>query len=221
VLASGLCFAQAPEASPPPSADPSLPPLVSSPEQAEPSAPEGESIPSVYRPASPGHNTANRILLETLAGGGTGFAAGIAGLFTGLALVGTDCSELDCAVPVLGSMALGVVFGTPLGVYGVGRAMDGRGTYLASLTGTALGTVAGVALAAAAGHLGNDLLTLMSLIVGPIAGAVLGYEFSHSSASDLLPPTPGVALSGPGLQCIPVFSVTPAGGVLGGFAGRF
>ncbi len=225
LLASSLGFAQTPAESPPSSSESPLspPPLVPAPEQTEPLPPPGESIPYPYRPSVEEQDTSRRILLEALAGGGTGIVAGIAGALSGVLLVGNKCTDGSCIIPILGSMSLGVVLGTPLGVYGVGRAMDGHGTYWAALGGTVLGSLAGLGLGAAFSSIGsgNAVLTLISLIAGPVTGAILGYELSNAST----PPTPlppmGSDSSAPGFQCVPVLGVTPTGGILGGLAGRF
>ncbi|WP_224240820.1 hypothetical protein [Hyalangium gracile] len=227
VLTSSLGFAQTPEESPSPTSPAPLPPppLVPAPEKSEPAEleppPPGESIPYTYRPSTQERSSAKRLLFQTLAGAGTGALAGIAGVFTGFLLVGNDCSDAECAIPVLGSMSLGILLGTPLGVYGVGRAMDGHGKYWASLAGTTLGSLAGITLAVVSASADSDGLVLLSLMLGPIVGAVLGYELSNTSE----PPLPGPAVSASssraGFQCLPVFSVTRSGGILGGFAGRF
>jgi hypothetical protein len=223
LLASSLGFAQTPEEVAPVSSEPSRPPLLPAPGQAEPPPPEGESIPYTYRPTSEARSasSSNRILFELLAGAGTGAVAGVAGIFTGALLAGFDCADLECVLPILGSMSVGILVGTPLGVYGAGRAMDGRGKYWASLVGTTLGSLAGLTLAVGASSIGSDALTILSLIAGPLIGAVLGYELSHSSAD----PGPRVPLStssaGKSVQFGALFSVTPSGSILGGLMGRF
>src|SRR5947208_967131 len=98
VLASSLGFAQTPAERAPSSSEPPLspPPLVSAPEPAEPPSPPGESIPYPYRPSVQEQATTKRILLEALAGGGTGIVAGIAGALSGVLLVGNTCTDISC-----------------------------------------------------------------------------------------------------------------------------
>lgn len=221
VLASSLAFAQEPAESPPSPDEPSLspPPLVSAPEQTEP--PPDEVLPNRSRPLLQEQATSKRIFLEALAGTGTGIAAGITGALSGVLLVGNGCTEASCTIPVLGAMSLGIVLGTPLGVYGVGHVMDGRGTYWAALGGTAIGSLAGLTLAVVFSSGGSQGLTVVSLVTGPVTGAILGYEFfSPNPAPSPLPPT-STTSSAPGFQWIPTFGVSPGGGILGGLAGRF
>jgi hypothetical protein len=181
----------------------------------------GESIPYRYRPSTEQPSRTKRFVLEALAGGGTGLVAGIAGIFTGALLNGGDCSSASCAVPVLGAMSLGIVVGTPLGVYGVGRTMDGHGTYWASLLGTALGSAVGLALAVITYDAGVDVLTLASIVVGPVVGAMVGYEISNSRRAPLAEPTASQSPASASFQWTPVLRLTRSGGLMGGLAGWF
>ncbi|WP_224363302.1 hypothetical protein [Hyalangium versicolor] len=223
VLASSPAFAQTADDRPvaSPETSPSPPPLIPAHEASPPESPEGESIPYRYRPAQVDRNSTRRLVFETLAGAGTGFVAGIAGAFAGFLLVENECDDADCAVPVLGAMSLGIVVGTPLGVYGVGRAMDGHGQYWASLAGTGVGSLVGLGLAYGFALLRADALVLISLFVGPLAGAVMGYEISDSSerAKAQVPASPSPVSSG--VRYVPMLSVTRSGNVLGGIVGQF
>lgn len=228
VLASGQGFAQTTAEPPPDASQPwvSPPPLVPAPEPAEPSEPAeppppaGESIPYRYRPAVEGQDTAKRILLEALAGSGTGFVSGLAGALASVLVVG-DCLDDSCVIPLLGAMGLGIVLGTPLGVYGVGQAMDAHGSYLAALGGTALGGLAGLVMAVLFNSIGSSGLIVVSLLATPLAGAVLGYELSVPGSRQEPLPSLVPASSEAAFQCVPVFGVTRAGSLIGGLAGRF
>jgi hypothetical protein len=225
VLTSSVGFAQTPEEVPPSSRaqtpSPTPPPLVPAPEEPEHAPPQGESIPYQYQPQHQPMGTTGRIFFEVLAGAGTGAVAGFAGAVPGLLSTGANCDFGVCLITVVVPMTVAIVLGTPLGVYGAGRGLGARGSYLASLIGTMLGSIAGLLGAATAAAIGSEILTALTLFAGPVAGAVVGFEVSHASAQSTPPAPPGVAAARSSVQLVPVVGLTRTGGILGGLAGRF
>lgn len=205
-------------ATPPPEAPaPETPP----PPQQEP--PKGEVIPRDLSPRrTSSHQTAVRLLLTPWSGAITGMMGTIAGIIptTLLALpfcVGTQGFDEDpeCGFAVGAGLSLSYAVGVTMGVVLVGKLMGGQGDGLL----TFLGALAGVAVASGIGIASQSPGTLLvGLIVGPLIGAAAGYEFSH--ALNTQPAGPRFQARS-GFRVTPLAGLTPRGGFLAGFTGRF
>lgn len=138
-----------------------------------------------------------RLLNQGLAGVGGAFLGALIGMIGDFARIG----GLPPPALTLGGGALGVT----AGIFLSGLILDGRG----SLLGTALGTVAGSVLAVLAAVVGTYFLYMSGgavlgyllfavAIAAPIAGGLVGYEWSASHAKSALAgvivPTQGGAL---------------------------
>jgi|GEM_PF-6126103 len=171
-----------------------------------------------YRPTSA---MGLRLLVEFLFGGTGGVVVGFGGLIGGLGAgscalneaCSSDGDDLAATSVILTSFTVG----TTLGVYGAGVLLGGRGSYLPTLAGGVLGVVTGAAIF----YSNRNFATLALLLGGPLVGSMVSYELSHGYA----PPGPELPAGKPraetGLQWVPVIAATPAGGLLGGLAGRF
>lgn len=213
--------------SPPPLVPAPLEPSADSPQAApsdslEPSpedASRGEIIRrDWYANADPGP-TAPRLLLE-LVGGSVGASVGIIPgglLLFSAVLCGDSCEggEDSRAILGLGLGLAGLAGGAALGITGAGSLLHGEGEYWPTAGGAAVGTLIGSLLALGLASSANEL-AIIPFIAGPVVGGMIGYELSHSNAlarrqrNRALTPT-----------VMPVATVTPHGGVLGGLAGRF
>jgi hypothetical protein len=147
-----------------------------------------------------------------------GFVVGILAASPGLLLMGDSFSCSTCAddAAIIGGglvSLVGFTAGTALGVKLIGSLFWGEGRYLKTLLGAGLG-------------FGGGLLTMIPLIeteggwaipllVGPLIGAVVGYEMSHTDELERM------AAAGPSVSVLPSVSVHPSGGVIAGLMGRF
>jgi hypothetical protein len=202
---------------------------VPAPEEAEQeSPPQGESIPSSYEeslealqnPDSSGLPTPARISLEVMGGAAGGALSGVLALLAAKAVLGNCGDNPGCIITGIGTTAVAIVLGAPLGVTVVGQLAGGRGSYWPSLLGMAVGSGTGIVLAAALNRT-SEVLRYASLVVFPLIGAVVGYELWHAYRTpDRVRLTRGDA-AGSSLPLIPWVGFTPAGGVLGGLAARF
>ena len=179
------------------------PPLVPAPEasQAEPAeeaAPaEGELFPHEYgstrKPGKP--FTVGRGVFEFVGGGVMGAGVGFVSLLLGAAVFSPICGNdaYACLIPVFLTGAVGAVFGASLGVYGAGKLLGAEGRYWPSFLGTLAGAALGIVGAVAAQ---NETATALSLTVGPVLGAIVGYELSHAYGQRGVLPSVGVTLTG-------------------------
>jgi len=188
----------------------------------------GSSLGYQYSHARAGRETSRptsamgaRLLLEFLLGGTGGAVVGFGGLIGGLG-AGTcgltdACSSDGDDLAVTSVILTSFTVGTSLGVYGAGVLVGGRGSYLPTLAGGVLGVVTGAAVF----YSNRTPATLALLLGGPLVGSIVGYEVSHGYA----PPGPERPPVSPraetGIHWVPVIAATPAGGLLGGLAGRF
>jgi hypothetical protein len=201
-----------------PMTPPPLVPASGEPEEAAPDeVPRGEIIPndgdSVRGSDSRSVRVPVGILLGTV-GGAVGAIPGTVLMASAICFDG--CSGEDEAVYVGFVLAIaGVITGTAATVNWMGDVMDGQGSFwpaaLGALLGTLGGGIAGAAVAAVAGLAG-----LIPVILGPAVGAVIGYELSHSGAVEA---AAGGVASRPRL--VPLVTVSPRGGLIGGLAGTF
>lgn len=181
------------------------PPLLPAPAGPEAEPPEGELFAHEFEPAEqPGAPfTVGRGALEVLGGAVAGTGVGLAALLLTAAAIAPICDSDSCLLTIWLAGATGAMFAIPLGVSVAGGLMDGRGGYWPTLLGTMLGTGLGIAAAVAAE---NGTATAVSLTAGPLLGAVVAYELSHTYAQRSVSPTLGLS---------------PAGGVVLGLSGRF
>ncbi|HYI00815.1 hypothetical protein [Hyalangium sp.] len=211
-----------PPVTPPPlvpaPSEPSDSPLAS-PEEADPEdTPRGEIIHREWHPDTDPSPTFPRLLLEVLGGtvGATvGFIPGGLVILSAFCIESCDDGAESRAILGLGLALAGIAGGTAIGITGAGSLLQGEGEYWPTAGGAAIGTlvgsIVGLALASSA-----DEAALIPVLVGPIMGGMIAYELSHSNA---------VArrqlrrTSQP--QVVPMATVTPRGGFIGGLAGRF
>jgi hypothetical protein len=168
-------------------------------------------------------------MLELL-GGALGGAGGtvVGGLLTGLlfaAAGGCDGSSAACGLAALVVLVPCIGIGTALGVSIFGDFLDGEGHFSSALFGLAAGVGAG--LLAGVVTTSGTVLTV-GLIAGPLLGAVVGYELSHSQAVEDRQKNPKKKRADsdpfaarPGFQWSPMLGTTSHGSLLGGLAGRF
>jgi hypothetical protein len=194
-------------------------------EEPDPSAqaaPEGELIPYHYRPENEGPPDLllPRILAEAFGGVLGGVGMGIVGLLAGAsALEDVSCSSGEVCLATLLIITVPAAFvGIPLGVGYAAEGLGGRGQFLPSLGGTLLGTGAGLIYGLTSEDTGG---LVASLIIGPVLGAIVGYELSHAMNQSHAYAARAGPSSRTGPRVVPVFGATPRGGLLGGLAGSF
>lgn len=161
-----------------------------------------------------------RLPVELLAGAAAGALSATVGLSLTRYLVGYCLGQLWCDQVADTAMAVGILAGTPLGIYSVGRAMGGEGTYLAALLGIGMGTIAGFGSAWLLAHT-SEGLALASYMSLPLLGAVAGYELAPRLFPQYFRRKERSTTEGSSLALVPLLSVTPAGGLFGGVASRF
>lgn len=188
----------------------------------ESAPPKGELFPYHYRPENeaPPDLVVPRIFAEAFGGVLGGVGLGIAGLLVGVsALEDVSCdSENVCAATLIIITVPAVFVGIPLGVQYAAQGLGGRGEFLPALGGTLLGTGAGLLYGMS--QEGNGAMAV-GLIVGPILGAIVGYEISHTINVRRAYVTGAASSAKPGLRVAPLVGATPRGGLLGGLSGSF
>ncbi len=221
---SGLAQAPEPSEAPAPPATP--PPLVPAPPNSQEPADEGpprdaprdEIIPRDWASERPSSPTAPRLLLEFLGGAVGGFVGIIPGSLLVLsALCFSGCDDGDRTRGTLGLVLglAGYVAGTAGGIVGAATLVDGEGGYWSTAGGVALGSLVGGLLAGLFAQSAEGAAIIPAL-TGPIIGGMIGYELSHSNAESRRQ-----APLASGTRIVPVFSIHPSGGILGGLVGRF
>jgi hypothetical protein len=221
-----LAQAQPPEevilgpVSPPPLLPAPGAPAQEEPKPAEPTdAPEGEIIPPAENATrGSGATTASRVSMGIILGVVGGALAATPGtIMAGEALCLESCSGDGDGVWAGLGLALGGLFlGTAFTITQVGYWMDGQGSFWPTLAGVVVGSLTGllvgVAVAASAGAPGA-----IPMILGPSVGGVIAYELSdtrnRSAAAEGAGPEPRIIL--------PMMTVSPRGGIIGGFVGTF
>jgi hypothetical protein len=201
-----------PSALPPPPLVPAAEPSETEPAEAELSPHELETEP----PPGSGFSM-GRATFEFLGGGLGGASVGFVSLLLGVVVFSPICDSEGCIAPILLTGIVGATFGVPLGVYGAGKLLDGKGGYWPAFLGTLVG--GGLGLTVALLSQSDDVAAGVAVTAGPVLGAIVGYELSHASAQSpaaLLPQQ-----SGEGLLVIPTLGLTPRGGIVGGLSGRF
>jgi hypothetical protein len=223
----GLAQSPAPHEQPVPPV--TLPPLVpapsepsdsplASPDEAGPEdSPRGEIIRREWRPDTDPSPTFPRLLLEVL-GGTVGATVGF--IPGGLLILSAFCTDRcdgaeSRAILGLGLALAGIAGGTAVGITGAGSLLHAEGEYWPTAGGAAIGTLVGsiVGLVLASSV---EEAALIPVLVGPLMGGMIAYELSHSGAVSRRQRPP---FSRP--QVVPMATVTPRGGFIGGLAGRF
>jgi hypothetical protein len=204
------------------------PPLVPAPTQEEPSPsgeeypefeeePQDERIPREWaRPESSGLKV-SRIMLELLGGATLGIVGGVPG--AALAVGAAFCDGCGSTGGFLAGVALsfaGLTVGSALGIKALGSLLDGEGRFLSTLAGSSLGGLAGLGLGMIIGFAAGSELWFIPVLAGPIVGGIIAYESSHADSLQKHSAEPP-----PEVSVIPVFSVSPRGGIIGGLVGRF
>jgi hypothetical protein len=133
------------------------------------------------------------------------------------ALCFSGCDDGDRTRATLGLVLglAGFLAGTAGGIVGAANLVDGEGGYWPTLGGTAIGTLVGGLLTGVLSA-SESGAAILPAIAGPIIGGMIGYELSHASASSRRQ-----APLASGTRIVPVFSIHPSGGILGGLVGRF
>jgi hypothetical protein len=204
------------------------PPLVPAPTEEEPYEPGAEN------PESEGgswderglHDEApregvglrtGRVTLSFLGGSVLGLAAGIPGAV--IAINGAFCDGCESEGAFFAGVSLsfaGLTLGSALGIKGMGSLLGGEGRFLSTWAGTSIGGLSGLGLGLIIGFAGGSELWIIPTLAGPIVGGLIAYELSHENALQ-----ERSTLSSSGTGVIPVVSVSPGGGIIGGLAGRF
>jgi len=180
--------------------------------------PRGEIIHREWETERDPSPTFPRLLLE-IVGGSLGASAGIipGGLLILSAFCDDSCSggEESRAILGLGIALAGFAGGAAVGITGAGSLLHGEGEYWPTAGGAALGTLVGT-LAALALASSADEAALIPFLAGPVVGGMIGYEISHSNALARKQRNPALTP-----VVLPMATVSPRGGVIGGLAGRF
>lgn len=170
----------------------------------------------LLEPVSPertGDESANRIILEFLAGAGLGVLGG------GLTVWATGAEMRS--IPSIALPISILALGSGVGVSLVGRAMEGRGRAAYAIMGGFLGAAAPVAIGlgvirlvhcvdrAASVCAEPIVVGLLGLFVFPVVGAIVGYELSAPKSWLLLARTPRGAPAP--RQVVPVVSLARQG----------
>jgi hypothetical protein len=203
------------------------PPLVPAPTPETPYAPEAENPGAAGLPADeliPRERTPSeslglkipRIILEVLGGSALGLIAGIPG---GLILAEAAFSSGSTVGTIVGGglAVAGLSFGSALGIKGLGSLLDGEGRFLTTLAGASVGGLGALGLALIVALVGGPgELGIIPVLIAPIVGGIIAFESSHANALQ-----ERSAQSSSTASVVPVISVSPRGGVIGGLAGRF
>lgn len=207
------------------------PPLVPAPpEPQQPSSPEDSAegswedapqslqVPREWNPQRTYSPTAPRLILEVFGGalgGSLGVIPGGLLFISGLCFEGCDDGAEVRAILGLALGLTGIAGGTAVGIVGAASLVHGEGEYWPTAGGAGIGTLAGLLTAIALASSGEEA-AIIPAISGPIIGGIIGYELSHSNADERRLPSPAS-----GTQMLPVISLHPSGGILGGLVGRF
>ncbi|HVG57500.1 MAG TPA: hypothetical protein VNA24_03040, partial [Hyalangium sp.] len=175
-------------------------------------------LPRELNPKRPPSPTAPRLILEFF-GGALGATLGVipGGILalSGLCFEGCDDGAEIRAVLGLALGLAGIAGGTAVGVVGAAGLVHGEGEYWPTAAGAGVGTLAGILTGLALAQSAEEA-ALIPAVAGPIIGGMIGYELSHSTAEARRLQSPAS-----GTQVLPVISLHPSGGILGGLVGRF
>ncbi|WNG49244.1 hypothetical protein F0U60_37835 [Archangium minus] len=137
-------------------------------------------VPDVVQVPPLEHPLWQRLLVEGVAGVGTGLVGALVGVGTFMLGSGLHLLEPEDGLTVLPFALAGMAVGFPLGVWWGGELMMGNGSLLATLGGYAVGGLAAVglwALSEPASQPRSSLLKGVAIPL-PVVGAFLGYEVS-------------------------------------------
>jgi len=118
-----------------------------------------------------------RLVGEALVGGLFAGGGGIGGAFLGAGLeLAGGCHSEFCGLggAIIGGV-VGVTFVTPVGVYLVGSADGQTGSLGATIGGSALGALLGIAAVAGSGE-----AALPALVIAPLVGSMIGFNATRS-----------------------------------------
>jgi hypothetical protein len=146
--------------------------------------------PAVYPPTRETYNepeetpplSGGRLIGEVAIGGLFGAGGIVAGAYIGFGLeTQGGCNGEFCGLggAIVGGAA-GLAFVTPLGVYLVGSSDGQTGSLGATIGGSVIGTLVGIAAAAGANE--NEGLALTFLAAGPIVGSMIGFNATRKYA---------------------------------------
>jgi hypothetical protein len=108
----------------------------------------------------------------------------------------------------------GITLGPSLAVWGIGEALEDRGRFWPTLGGAALGTIASLIAQTQLSNQVPDPAAIAVIGFGPLLGTMVAYELTRRGP---LPSEPESSLP----QVLPVVSMSPGGGLVGGLVGRF
>lgn len=152
--------------------------------------------------------------LSSSVSGSFGLAGYLAGL-GGCALSTGGALDGRCVVPIAVGLVVGTQVGLNLGVWGIGKAMGGRGTLLGTAAGWLVGVASAAAIIVSTVLLQGPLELAIASAVLPMAGAIIGYELSHAAAE-----REEEEATTRGVQLRPMVALAPGGAMLG-VGGRF
>ncbi|WP_224366606.1 hypothetical protein [Hyalangium versicolor] len=199
------------------------PPVSSAPEEAPPPPPPpGELIPHRYEPETDSRALVlPRVLSEIFGGAVGGIGMGLVGLIVSVsALENVDCeADADVCFATVAIITVPAAFvGIPMGVQMAGDGLGGRGKFLPALGGAILGMGVGAIYGMSSDDSGP---LVVGLLVGPLVGAILGYEISNALESQGAHLARDASPRRKGPQVVPVVGATPRGGILGGLSATF
>jgi len=198
----------------------SPPPLVPAPgapqEEESPQEPRGELIPPGQNAVRGSGSTTSRVAFGLMLGTLGGALMALPGVLAASAICSSGCGGPDR--DVLLGVALGGA-GWTIGSAGTinltGDWLGGRGDFWPTALGTLLGAAGGLA-ASVMISIEGSLAGFLIAILAPSLGGVIAYELSHKSntreAAAPLASRPRI---------VPVLTVRPRGGFIGGLAGSF
>lgn len=198
----------------------SPPPLVPAPgasqEEDSSQEPRGELIPPGQDAVRGSGSAASRVPFGLVLGTLGGALMALPGVFAAAAICPSGCGSPD------GDLILGVALGGAGWVIGSagtinlsGDWLGGRGDFWPTALGTLLGAAGGLA-AGVAISIEGSLAGFLIAILAPSLGGVIAYENSHTGNT-----RQAAAPLASGPRIVPVLTVRPRGGFIGGLAGSF
>ncbi len=181
--------------------------------------PPGASVEEVGRPparSADATGLGGRVVAEVL-GAVVGVGAGV-GLGLGLTCVLPSGRDCDRTGDVASTMVTAGAFAMPVGVYTAGTLAGGRGSLGYTMLGGLTGALLSVPVIALSDSVDAKAAGAVAVIVLPVLGSILGYEWSAPSR-----PAPGAATARRGLGASWSLGVAPRGrdGAMVGVSARF
>jgi hypothetical protein len=182
------------------------------------SSPRGEIIHREWYAERDPSPTIPRLLLE-LVGGSVGATVGI--IPGGLLIISAFCTngcgggEESRAILGLGLALAGFAGGAAVGITGAGSLLHGEGEYWSTAGGAALGTLVGTLVGLALASSAEEA-AIIPFLAGPVVGGMIAYELSHSKAIARKQRNPALTP-----RVMPMATVSPRGGIIGGLVGSF